>query len=295
MRTNIRAGLRANYFTSFNRVRVEPRISFHQQLNQALTLEVLGEMKSQTTTQIIDYQNDFLGVEKRRWVMANNDDIPMISSQQLSVGFHFQKKDILISLEGYGKWVDHILTSSQGFQNQFQYVRSAGSYHTRGLDFLLNHRFSKVNSWLSYSFAQSTYSFPELIPSTFPNNLDIRHRATGGVGYQSNHLDISCGINWRSGKPYTKPLDTGNDNGFIAYQDPNTARLDNYWRLDISANYKITLSPRVRGLIGISIWNLLDKENIIDAYYQTNATDEIILSQRKALGFTPNVMFRIEF
>ncbi len=294
-RTNIRAGLRANYFALFNRVKVEPRITFHHQLSGALTLEVLGEMKSQTTTQIIDYQNDFLGVEKRRWVMSNNDDIPIISSQQLSVGFHYQKKDVLISLEGYGKWVDHILTSSQGFQNQFQYVRSAGSYHTSGLDFLLNHRFSKFNSWLSYSFAQSTYAFPELIPSTFPSNLDIRHRATGGVGYQSDHLDFSCGINWHTGKPYTKPLDTINDDGPIAYHDPNTTRLDNYLRLDISATYKITLSPGLRGLIGISIWNLLDQNNIIDAYYQTNAADEIILSQRKALGFTPNVMLRIEF
>ena len=51
-------------------------------------------MKSQTTTQIIDFQNDFLGVEKRRWVMANNDDIPVITSQQLvitSYSIHYTK------------------------------------------------------------------------------------------------------------------------------------------------------------------------------------------------------------
>jgi hypothetical protein len=39
----------------------------------------------------------------------------------------------------------------------------------------------------------------------------------------------------------------------------------------------------------------LDHENIIDAYYQLDNDDQLIYSQRNALRFTPNVMFRVEF
>jgi hypothetical protein len=39
------------------------------------------EFKNQTTTQIIDFEDDFLGVEKRRWVLVNNEDIPIATSK----------------------------------------------------------------------------------------------------------------------------------------------------------------------------------------------------------------------
>ncbi len=295
-RTNIRAGVRGNLFTKFNRIVIEPRLTFHHRLSNAITIEVLGEMKSQTTTQIIDFQNDFLGVEKRRWVMANDEDVPIITSRQLSGGIQFQKKNTLITLDGYGKWVDNIITSSQGFQNQFQYVRSTGNYQTTGIDLLVNHRFSKFNSWLSYSFAKSNYTFNELQPSTFSSNLDIRHRATLGVSYQSKHIDASAGFNWHTGKPFTAPdLENPIVNQEINYQNPNTSRLGNYWRMDISANYKFSLTTKVRGILGLSIWNLFDYQNIIDSYYQVSSTGEVENFQRKALGFTPNIMFRVEF
>jgi len=294
--TNIRAGIRANLFTRFNQVRIEPRISINQKIHENLSLELLGEMKSQTITQVIDFQKDFLGVEKRRWIMANDQDIPIIKSKQLSAGVHFHKENFLIALEGYGKWVDDIITSSQGFQNQFQFVRSTGHYKTTGIDFLINRRVSKINSWISYSFAKSDFTFKELIPPGFPNNLDIRHRATWGISYQFNHIGISSGINWHTGKPFTEPLnDTSVVNGEIQYQSPNTSRLQNYWRLDISAKYKFSLSKQVNAITGISVWNALNNNNIVDAYYQVNDAGEITFSQRNALAFTPNIMFRVEF
>lgn len=294
--TTIRTGIRANLFNGFNQVRIEPRIALNQKINKNFSLELLGEMKSQTTTQIIDFQNDFLGVEKRRWVMANNQDIPIIKSKQLSAGIHFHKENFLIVLEGYGKWVDNIITSSQGFQNQFQFVRSTGRYKTTGIDFLINRRISKINSWISYSFAKSDFTFKKLIPPGFPNNLDIRHRVTWGVSYQSNHIDISSGINWRTGKPFTEPISENSVvNGEIQYQSPNSSRLQSYWRLDISAKYKFNLSKKILANAGVSVWNVLNYDNIIDSYYQINDIDQIDFFQRSALAFTPNIMFRVEF
>ncbi len=294
--TNIRAGIRASLFSKFEKLRIEPRLSVNQKLNDSFSLELLGEMKSQTTTQIIDFQNDFLGVEKRRWVLANEQDIPILTSKQLSGGVHFNKRNFLVSLEGYHKWVDGIITSSQGFQNQFQFVRSTGSYTSTGLDLLINRRIRKINAWVSYSYANSTFSFKELIPPEFPSNLDIRHRATWGISYQSNHVDLSFGINWHTGRPFTEPLVSNNVvGGEIQYQNPNSSRLQKYWRVDLSAKYKFNLSNKVRAVAGFSVWNVLNHNNVVDAFYRVNDADEIDFFHRSALGFTPNIMFRVEF
>jgi hypothetical protein len=58
----LRLGVRLNYFGKFDKLLIEPRINIRQVSKQfALKLE---EFKNQTTTQIIDFEDDFLGVEK---------------------------------------------------------------------------------------------------------------------------------------------------------------------------------------------------------------------------------------
>jgi hypothetical protein len=61
------------------------------------TFEVLGEFKHQNTSQIINFQNDFLGIEKRRWQLTNDQDIPIIRSKQISSGLNFSKAGWLAS------------------------------------------------------------------------------------------------------------------------------------------------------------------------------------------------------
>jgi hypothetical protein len=292
-KTKLRGGLRVNYFQKFVKWSFEPRLAFNQQFLKYFSLEILGEFKSQTAAQIIDLQNDFLGVEKRRWVLANDEDIPIMYSKQLSSGIHFQKSGILISVEGYIKKVKGITSSSQGFQNQFEYIRSTGDYEIYGLDFLFNKRLGNFNLWLSYSLAKNEYYFPEFTPSVFPNNIDVRHIVSGGASYHTRKFQLSTGMNWRTGKPYTEPLSVSG--GEILYYPPNTSRLDAYLRVDISAKYKIRISNRVGAELGASIWNLLNKQNILNIFYKLDSDSEINEVQQYALGFTPNIMFRINF
>lgn len=291
--TNIRAGVRANYFEKFDRIIIEPRLAFNQRFLKYFTFEVLGEMKSQTTTQVIDLQNDFLGVEKRRWVLANEEDIPIVESRQLSSAIHFQQEKFLISLDGYLKQVSGITSSSQGFQDQLQYIRSSGAYEVTGFDFLINQRFGNFTSWLSYSYAINTYDFPEFDPSAFPNNLDIEHTATIGSSYKFKNFQFSTGLNWHTGKPYTVPLNIVENE--IIYDLPNSSRLDGYLRLDLSAKYSFQISQGVRGEFGASIWNLLNNQNVVNTYFHLDESGALEAIQQYALEFTPNFMFRINF
>lgn len=295
-KTNIVAGIRNTYFPNFAKAIIEPRFSFNQNFLKNFSFEILGEMKNQSITQIIDLQSDFLGVEKRRWVLSNDADIPVIRSRQVSAGVFYKKNNLLISMEGYLKLVKGIITSSQGFQDQFQFIRSTGDYKSIGIDFLVNKKFEQLTTWLSYSNADSKFEFPQLIPPSFPNNLDIPHRATVGCSYQLNNLELSAGMNWRSGRPVTGPVKTNEvvDNK-INYDLPNSSRLDNYLRVDLSIRYRFPVINKVRAQVSFSVWNILNKENIVNTYYRIGDNNQLESIRQSSLGITPNLVFRVAF
>lgn len=294
--TNLRSGVRANYFEKFDKIRLEPRLAISQKIIPHLSVEVLGELKSQVTTQIIDLQTDFLGVEKRRWVLVNDQDVPLIRSKQVSLGLQYNRPKFLISVDGYYKKVDGIISSSQGFQNQYQLVRSTGAYDAIGFDFIVNKKFKMLNIWLSYSYAQNTFGFKNFTPPEFPNNLDVRHSATLGSTYQTGRFQFSAGANTHTGKPYTRPRvpEQIKDNQVI-YDSPNSYRLDDYMRIDCSARYNFRLGREVEAQVGGGIWNILDKKNVVNAYYQVGDSGTVREIDQKSLGITPNIFVRVSF
>ncbi|GAA3637408.1 TonB-dependent receptor plug domain-containing protein [Flavivirga jejuensis] len=310
IKTNVTVGTRLNYINKFKLLLAEPRLRFSQRFFNNFRFEILGEFKHQTTTQIIDLQNDFLGIEKRRWVLANNNSdniiinsktiypVPVIKSKQISAGIHYNKNKLLISAEGYLKKVDGITTRSQGFQNQYQFVNSIGSYDIKGIDLLLNKQFGNtISSWVSYSYNKNNYLFPSLNNGEkFPNNSDIRHTFSFAGTYTQNGIKLAMGLNWHSGKPTTLPdTEDAPDNRDITYASPNSTNLEDYLRADCSASYDFNISNTTRATIGASVWNVLNKKNIINTYYTLDDTNMVNKIENESLGITPNVSLRIHF
>ncbi len=294
-RTIVNTGVRFNYIEKLNKQIWEPRLSFTQRFFENFTFEVLGEFKNQNTSQIINFQNDFLGIEKRRWQLSNNEDIPIIKSKQISTGINFSKKGWLVSAEGYYKNVAGITAQSQGFQNQYEFVKASGSYDVKGLDVLLRKNISNLNFWLSYSYMDNKYTFKKLEAGSFPSNLDIEHAIKVGTSYTAKNLKISTGFNWHTGKPITSPI-AGNEitNNEINYAGTNNKNLKDYMRMDISALYNFKFNQKVKGEFGASVWNILDKENEINSFYQLD-NEMVVETHQRSLGITPNAVLRIYF
>ncbi|MFL0352087.1 TonB-dependent receptor plug domain-containing protein [Xanthomarina sp. GH4-25] len=295
--TRARFGFRTNYIEKFSDFYFEPRLSFNQIIAKNFRVEVLAELKSQTTSQIIDLQNDFLGIEKKRWILANDEDIPIIKSQQVSTGIHYNKKQLLISLEGYIKHVEGITSRSQGFQNQFQYTNTIGDYFVTGLDFLINKQFKDFSTWMSYSYSKNDYTFAELQNgNSFPNNVDIRHQLNLSGTYTLNRLKLALGMNWHSGRPTTLINSTESKaTNTLVYGEPNANSLPDYWRTDFSAIYDFEFSKHIKAQVCASVWNIFDTENIINSYYLMDENNDILEVKNVALGITPNVSFRVSF
>lgn len=294
-KTVLKLGVRHNYFRKFNISITEPRLYLSHHFLKHFKAEITGEHKSQSTSQIIDFQNDFLGVEKRRWVLANNNTIPIQKSKQISLGLSFNKNKWLISTEGYYKLVDGITTRNQGFQNQYQYTNALGRYDVKGIDVLINKKIKDFSTWVSYSYSNNNYVFKALNQGQkFASNFDVQHQINFGSTYNWQQLKVAFGVNWHTGKPYTQP-DAQNPilNNTINYQKPNSSRLDDYIRADLSSTYQFKLGQN-KAEFGASIWNILNKENILNTYYTIN-NNEISKIENVSLGLTPNVSFRIWF
>lgn len=294
-RTVLNAGLRFNYIGKFKKQIWEPRLNFSHKFLDGFNVEVLGEMKHQNTSQVINFQNDFLGVEKRRWQLSNDKDIPVIRSQQVSVGVNYSKRGWQISADAYYKKVKNITAQSQGFQNQFEFVQAIGDYKANGVDFILRKQVNNFNIWLSYAFLNSDYQFETFSENEFPSNYNIRHATTLGTTYTNRNLRISTGLNWFSGNPTTLPV-AGNEivNNNINFESSNSSELKDYLKLDISALYHINLGLKTKADIGASVWNLFNRNNQINNFFRVN-NSQVDETLQTSLGFYPNLLMRVYF
>lgn len=302
--TTINAGLRGNYFEKFSSFIFEPRLSINQKLSKSFFLDLQGEFKSQTTTQRIDLESDFLGVEKRRWTLVNDKDLPIIKSKQASIGLTYKKQGWFVNLELFYKRVTGINTSNQGFQNQFQFIKSSGKYVAKGSELVINKKIQKFSFWLSYVFMNNDYTFKDIFPDSFPNNIDIRHSATLASSYLFKNLKLSAGLNWRTGKPYTT-LVNGNEIVFqnnqptLNFNAPNSSRLPNYYRLNLSSQYQFNISPTSSFNISFALLNALNTDNVLNIRYKLNLDQEgnpiIDTVKNKSLGISPNFSFQFIF
>lgn len=294
--TQLNVGGRFNYIDKFKKVLIEPRLSVNHQFWNYFSVEILGEFKNQNTSQFINFQNDFLGIERRRWQLANNDDIPVIESKQGSLGASYNRSGLLIDVDTYYKRIEGITTQSQEFQTKYEFTRTTGSYEAVGVDVLVRKSYGNFNSWLSYSFIDNNYTFKELSEITFPSNFDITHAITFGTTYTRKNLKVALGVNWRTGRPTTGPI-TGAEvvNNEINFTDANSSNLEDYIRADFSALYQIKTNKRWRADIGFSIWNLTNNTNTIENFFRIDEVSNAQEFKRSALETTFNTVLRVHY
>ena len=293
---SVRGGIRANYLTRFKKLIIEPRLSIRKSVGDHIQIEAQGEFKHQSTSQIVNFQNDFLGIEKRRWQLTDNDSIPILQSKQISIGALYKNKGWLLDAKGYYKTVEGITTQSQSFTTKYEFAKEKGSYTSYGVELLCRKTFHHFNSWLSYAYMDNTYTFNTLEDIEFPSNFDITHSLTFGTTFSNTAWDISAGINYRTGQPTSIPLE-GLDivNNNVNFDLANNERLLNYLRIDASAIYKFKISNTFRSEIGASIWNISNRENAINDYYRVNENNAVNKFSRFSLGLTTNAVIRLYF
>jgi hypothetical protein len=294
-----RFGVRNNYFNELKQFRIEPRLQLNYKWRNAFTVALLAEQKSQTTTQVIDLQQDFLGLENRRWILANNQDIPIQTSNQVSIGFSFVKRNWLLQWDTFYKKVNGITSSAQGFQNQLEFLKITGNYTTVGSELLLQKSFSFITAYLSYTLHNSEYQFVSYITPQFSNNFEVNHNISSGISFNYKTVKVALGSRWYTGRPNTLPLSLSPvfnipNVATIDYDLPNRVNLDDYFQINFSSSYtkkwrKATLQ------LGVAVLNLFDKRNPINRHFRLN-NDQSSVEEITTFGLarTINTFFKME-
>lgn len=297
--THITLGVRAGYFNKYKQFLPQPRLSASQRLSGTLKLELSGEMKSQATSQIIDLQQDFLGIEKRRWVLANGD-IPLQKSTQAQAGLTYSDKGWYASAECFYKKITGINSKSQAFRNQFEFVYSTGNYRVLGCEVLIQKQTRHFYNWLSYSYNDNQYDFEGYTPPVFTNNFAVSHAVASAAMYEANNFKVALGAKWRTGTPVTEPLSYSIDpdnpaNSQVTYKSPNSSVLKDYFSINLSLS-KTWQLKKMQLTAGASVQNITNRKNTINRHYRINVNNNTLESiNTYGLGRTPNLSVKVAF
>ncbi|WP_177229156.1 TonB-dependent receptor [Pustulibacterium marinum] len=295
------AGLRQSYYSSLKRYYLEPRFLVRYTPNTNISVALQGEMKSQATHQVTQQEEDFLGLEKKRWTLANETDLPVSYSHQISTSIRFTNNHWLLTAEPFFKNVQHINSKAQGFNNQYEFENALGMYTVYGIEFLAQKQWNTITAWINYQYNHNKYSFKDLHHTSFTSNQEVPHALRSGFIYDDKQWQFGIGATYTSGRYYTQPASRvpvydANQNLVISYENVNTSQLNNYLQFNSSASFTHSLSKRLTIKLGVSCLNLFNSSETIHKNYRINSQNSTIQEINvSALERTFNGFIRLYF
>ena len=307
---SLNIGLRMNYFSVVEKAYLEPRFFVSNQITELFQLKFSAEIKNQVLSQLIEFRNNGLGIENEIWALSDGDEIPVLNNYQVTGGFLFQKNGWNLDVDLYNKKIKGLTILTEDVATRApQYL--SGTSTTNGVDVLLKKRFDNYRSWISYTFSKTKFLYDRLNNgASFDGEYDIPHSLVWSHTYSMKKFEFSLGWKTRSGTPYTKGIDiqqTPNGNYRVLYEDEvNVNRLPVYKKVDVSATYKFKFSKsgKTQGKLGISLMNIFNTRNILDRSYEIKIEKrppgeadirQLVETDQISIGFTPNLVFRVDF
>ena len=315
-KTSLTLGLRNNHYNVTSKNYLEPKISLNQHINTNLRLKVAWGKNHQAIVRIFD--SDVFNNAPDFWYMADEDVVPVSSSQHFSGGFVFENDGWLLDIETFHKKTEGVvefLTILEDFGDgqTTSDVFVVGSSVSKGLDLLVSKNVGHYNGWISYTLGKVENEFPGLNRSfAYPSSFDQRHELKIVNTFTAGKWDLSSTWVYGSGRPYSSPQDvTANlvtdslNVDYVAVDHINARRLPSYHRLDLSATYNLKIGAS-KAQVGMSLYNAYGRRNIKNKRFtqvgldssgnnQGDADTEYVVSDVILLGFTPNIFLNIRF
>jgi len=324
--TNI--GLRvSNYSTSQkNYLHYEPRVLSSLMITDKMFLKASWSVMNQyihlLTGSGPTMQSDI-------WVPVT-DVIAPAYSQQFAVGLDktFGNKGYQISLEGYYKTMNNLITykegvallsSSSDWQSQ---VETGGKGKSYGIEFLLQKNSGKATGWIAYTYSKNTRQFENKnFGKPFPYKYDRTHDISI-VYLQKIKENIQFSATWvyGTGNPYTLAagkyiMSTGPDDDLNIqtayynygqiYNELNSYRMRAYHKLDVGVNFrkKVRLGERTWS---INIYNVYNRQNPYFYFLKTTAefapngaeipgSGKTVLKQQSYFPIIPSFSYSLKF
>ena len=183
----------------------------------------------------------------------------------------------------------------------------AGRGRVAGVEAMVRKQYKGYQTWMSYTYSRAISRFDTLESTWSTSDIDRPHQFRWTHSLSVGPVEFSAGWTYRSGAPYTEPLDTflyydeEEEMSFldILWGERNAVRLPDYHRLDASVWYHFKLGE-VKGMLGLSVLNVYNRRNVWKRQFYIDDLDgddaeELIQEQKYFLGITPNLTLRLGY
>ncbi len=222
------------------------------------------------------------GNKRLAWTVCDNNEVSVLNSQNLTLGLTYNKRGFVFSAEGYLKRTGGITRYLETGIGTDLYE---GDSKTKGLDIFIRQDIKEHTLWISYTLSKTVEHFPYFPTNEYvPAMHDQRHelKLAGLAKFKSLHFSVNYVLG--SGFP-----DPGQLPDLADYMKP-------YSRLDAALICQVS-KRKVQLDAGVSVMNLLNRENIRYSNYTLIPTDETttISLYAEAVPFTPTIFLNLYF
>ncbi|MDZ4714856.1 MAG: TonB-dependent receptor [Cytophagales bacterium] len=300
----VTGGLRASYYQLTRDYLYAPRFSASYGLTNRIKLKAAFGRHYQFTNQII---NENLTEGSRDfWLLADGNQVTVSSATHYIAGISYETNGWLVDVEAYHKDLSGLTEFSLRFRRGLEINGNqlffTGQGIARGVELLVQKKAGNYTGWIAYTLGRVTHNFAGLNEGLdFSALHDQRHEFKMVHSYQVERWNFAATFIFGSGKPFSEPagkydigLLDGRSQSYIGVGPKNGSRLPAYHRLDLSVHRFFPLGKKLKGDLGISVFNVYNRQNTW--YKEFDFTqDPVLITQVTYLGMTPNVSFNVKF
>ncbi|WP_289047970.1 TonB-dependent receptor domain-containing protein [Carboxylicivirga marina] len=282
-RLSLTAGLRYNHSFFVNKVYFDPRLSLSFRASGNIKLNASWGRYHQfvVKSSIDDEDGNYLYT----WTLADNDEVPVLSSTHYVLGGAYTRQKFLFSIDTYFKENDGLTRFIRYRQNDFIFYGDSRSY---GVDLYVKQDFKGHSIWASYSLGKTEEHFSYFEEDGYRrSSQDQRHEVKVAGLFNIGSFHLSASYIYGSGFPFFKSFQ---DYVNQRYTEPN------YNRLDASLVYRLS-SQKFSGEVGISVLNVTDVYNIKYNQFSRIPKDQTnsVFINSEAVPFTPLLYLKLSF
>ena len=287
---------------------IQPRISARYLINDKWSVK--GSY-AEMTQNIHLLSNSSIGFPSDIWVPATNT-VPSQTSKQWAgnISTEILNGNIELSLEGYYKTMDNLITYKAGYSNLSSTepwqnsVETGGKGESYGAEFLFQQKKGKTTGWIGYTLSWTNRKFENInFGEWYPYKFDRRHDFSIVLSHKFNEK-WDAGATWvyGTGNAMTfpqaiylgTPYNNSQDVDYVEYYgDRNSTRLAAYHRLDIGFN-RTKKKKRLTKTLSFGAYNAYNRKNPFFAYL-TYERGNRVAKQVALFPIIPSISYRIQF
>ncbi len=282
VRLSLSAGARYDYFSFTKEATLSPRVSASYHLTEKTSFNMAYGKFYQTPA---SYQIALDPINQQ--LRSSNATHYILGVEQLL------RDDIRATVEVYHKDLASVIVGN----DTTDVLYNTGNGYARGIELSLQKKFTDgFVGTASYTYSESKRQDAGGLAEYYfefdrPHILNLIAGIELGEGWQ-----LGAKFQYSSGNPYTPVVGIAEKNGtfYVVDGDYNSGRLPAYHKLDVRFDKKFVFSAWTLTAY-LDLWNVYNRENILDYSYKVDSNGLITETPRLDFGILPIIGLTAQF